>query len=57
MERFYICVNGHSFKVLDPGVDPREETREVYFGVTCPVCGSIYEIRWPGSRAFKVLAI
>jgi hypothetical protein len=56
MERFFVCVNGHSFRVFDEGDDPPADTPEVYFGVTCPSCGSIYEIRWPSNRAFRVLA-
>ena len=56
MERLYVCANGHAFKVFDEGGDPPADAPEVNFGVTCPECGSIYEVRWPSGRAFKVLA-
>jgi hypothetical protein len=55
MERTYVCPNGHPFRVTDEtDKPPTPNTHEVYFGVTCPQCGSIYEINWPSGRTFKV---
>jgi len=56
MERLYVCGNGHAFKVFDEDDYPAADTPEVYFGVTCPCCGSIHQIRWPMNCAFKVWA-
>jgi hypothetical protein len=55
MERFYICIHGHSFRVTDnTDRPPSKSENEVYFGVSCPVCSSVYEIHWPSGRPFKV---
>jgi hypothetical protein len=55
MERYYTCVNGHSFTVVGDGNEPAPETTaEVYFKVDCPQCKASHEIHWPSDRGFAI---
>jgi hypothetical protein len=57
MERYYTCVNGHSFQVMGEGNEPDPDaTAEVYFTVECPHCKTSHEIQWPSNRAFAIAA-
>jgi hypothetical protein len=55
MERYYACANGHSFKV-ESDEKPKNDAVEVYFKVLCPHCAEPYEIRWPSTIAFRIVA-
>jgi hypothetical protein len=55
MERFFVCKNGHSFRI-ESDEEPTGNEADVYLKVLCPHCAEPYEIRWPSGIAFHVVA-
>jgi hypothetical protein len=56
MERFLMCINGHSIKAMGEGEEP-VDMKETYVTRPCPVCDIPIDIKWPLGRALKVVPV
>jgi hypothetical protein len=54
VERYFTCTNGHSFKVMGEGDEPREGVED-YVTAPCPNCDVPIQFRWPVGRGYNVV--